>query len=149
MTLDSRARVLIADADPVLRRDLSKRLLDADVFADCVADGKMALEAFGVSNYAVVILDLALQPVTSERVLDFIAAPPARAGRSRNCHQSCRSSVRSSDYDNRPTVATSSLASNGFRTTANTSFAIPRSTGSGIAVRRMTRRKSSGFCVLR
>ena len=77
MTFDSRARVLIADADPLLRRNLSKRLLDAGVFADCVADGKMALEALGVSNYAVVVLDLALQQVTTERVLDFIAAMPA------------------------------------------------------------------------
>ena len=34
MTFDKRARVLIADADPVLRRDLSKRLLDAEVFAE-------------------------------------------------------------------------------------------------------------------
>ena len=79
MTLDRRARVLIADADPGVRRNLSKRLLDAEVFADCVADGKTALESLGVSDYAVVVLDLTLPQVSSERILDFIAAMPASA----------------------------------------------------------------------
>jgi DNA-binding NtrC family response regulator len=77
MTFDRRARVLIADADPGLRHSLNKRLLDAEVFADSVADGKMALEALAASSYAVVILDLALPQLNSERVLDAIAAMPA------------------------------------------------------------------------
>ncbi len=79
MTFDRRARVLIADADPALRRNLNKRLLDAEVFADCVADGKTALEALSVASYAVVVLDVALPQVNSERVLAFIAAMPAAA----------------------------------------------------------------------
>lgn len=77
MTFDRRARVLIADADPVVRRNLHKRLLDAEVFADCVEDGKMALDALVASHYAVVVLDLAIPQVSSERVLASIAALPA------------------------------------------------------------------------
>ena len=77
MMPDRRARVLIADADPGLCRNLSRRLVDAEVFADCVADGRTALEALGASSYAVVVLDLALSQVSSERILDFIAALPA------------------------------------------------------------------------
>ena len=77
MTFDRRARVLIADPDAGLRRNLNQRLLDAEVLADCVADGKMALDALSESSYAVVVLDLALPQVNSERVLAFIAALPA------------------------------------------------------------------------
>ena len=77
MTFDRRARVLVADADPGLRHNLSKRLLDAEVFADCVADGKMALDALATSKYAVVVLDVTLPQLNSERVLDAIAAMPA------------------------------------------------------------------------
>ena len=69
--------MLIADADPGLCRNLSRRLVDGEVFADCVADGRKALEALGASSYAVVVLDLALPQVNSERILDFIAALPA------------------------------------------------------------------------
>lgn len=79
MTFDPRARVLIADGDPTLRQNLEKRLLDAEVFADSVADGRMALEALEYAHYAVVILDLELTHVSSERVLEAIAAmPPGR-----------------------------------------------------------------------
>src|SRR6266516_185470 len=76
MTPDPRARVLIADADLGVRRNLNKRLLDVEVFADCVADGKTALEALSGANYAVVVLDLGLPQVNSERILAFIAAMP-------------------------------------------------------------------------
>ena len=77
MIFDRRARVLIADADPGLRHNLNKRLLDAEVFADSVSDGKMALEALAASNYAVVLLDLSLPQLNSECVLEAIAAMPA------------------------------------------------------------------------
>lgn len=79
MAFDRRARVLIADADPAVRRNLYKRLLDAEVFADCVADGKMALEALANTNYSVVVLDLGLSQVSSERVLAAIARIPSNA----------------------------------------------------------------------
>ena len=76
MTFDRRVRVLIADADPGIRRGLNQRLLDAEVFADTAADGKDAVERLKETSYAVVVLDLQLQQVSSERVLDFIAALP-------------------------------------------------------------------------
>jgi DNA-binding NtrC family response regulator len=76
MSFDRRARVLIADADAVVRRKLSKCLLDSEVFADCVADGKLALEALDTSNYAVVVLDLALPPGNAERILGVVGAMP-------------------------------------------------------------------------
>jgi len=98
MTLDRRARVLIADTDPILRRNLSKRLLDAEMFSDCVADGKMALEALSQATYAVVILDLALQQVSSERILDFIAAMQP-SGRPVVLVLASRSGARSLDVD--------------------------------------------------
>lgn len=98
MTFDRRARVLIADADAVLRRNLNKRLLDAEVFADCVADGRMALEALEASSYAVVILDLALLHVSSERVLEAIAAMPP-ASRPVVLVLAARSDARSLDVD--------------------------------------------------
>ena len=98
MNLDRRARVLIADADPTLRHSLSKRLIDAEVFADSVADGRMALEALAASSYAVVILDLALPHLNSERVLDAIAAMPGNA-RPVVLVLAGRSSARSLDVD--------------------------------------------------
>ncbi len=77
--LERRARVLIADADPGVRRELAQRLADADVTADAVEDGRAALEKLGETFYAVVILDVALPQVTSERVLEFISKLPATA----------------------------------------------------------------------
>lgn len=73
---DRRARVLIADADPVLRRNLNRILLDAEVFADAVADGSEALQKLHETTYAVVVLDLALQHVSAERVLAFVGTMP-------------------------------------------------------------------------
>jgi DNA-binding NtrC family response regulator len=71
---DRRARVLIADADPGVRRELYQRLLDAEVFADTVADGREALDKLNETAYAVVILDVALALITTERLLEYIAA---------------------------------------------------------------------------
>ena len=73
---DRRARVLIADADPGVRRELYQRLLDAEVFADTVADGRDALEKLSESAYAVVILDVSLPLISTERLLAHIAMMP-------------------------------------------------------------------------
>ena|SRR5688572_192948 len=66
-------RVLIADADPGLRRQLYKRLLDAGLFADSVADGQSALEKLSQRSYAVILLDLRLSGIGAERILDFVS----------------------------------------------------------------------------
>lgn len=76
---DPRARVLIADADPGLRRSLNQRLLDCEVFADTVPDGKTALEKLTEFPYAVVVLDLGITGLSAERILDHIAVLPKDA----------------------------------------------------------------------
>jgi DNA-binding response OmpR family regulator len=75
--LDGHARVLIADSDPGVRRELTQRLLDAGVAADAVTDGRGALEKLADTAYAVVILDVALAQVSTERVLAAISERPA------------------------------------------------------------------------
>jgi DNA-binding response OmpR family regulator len=69
-------RVLIAEADEKLREQLSKRLLDADIFADLVADGRDALKRLEERRYAMLILDLALPDasVIIDRMRDLPAA---------------------------------------------------------------------------
>jgi DNA-binding response OmpR family regulator len=98
MTFDRRARVLIADADPGLRNGLYKRLIDGEVLADSVADGKQALEQLRSASYAVVVLDLALPSVASERILDAIAEMP-RAARPVVLVLALPGSARSLDVD--------------------------------------------------
>jgi len=66
------SRVLIADGDAVLRRQLYKRLLDADVFCDCVPDATSALRALDERPYMMVILDLGLERADGYHVLDRI-----------------------------------------------------------------------------
>ena len=74
---DRRARVLIVDGDPNVRRSLCQRLLDNEVFSDSVSDGKMAMDALSDSKYAVVVLDLAISGVSAEMILERIASLPA------------------------------------------------------------------------
>lgn len=62
MVADLGSRVLIADRDPSLRQLLFSRLLDLDLFSDCVANGKDALEKLADSTYAVAIIDVTLTP---------------------------------------------------------------------------------------
>lgn len=65
-------RVLIADADPGLRRQIQKRLSDSHVLVDCVEDGRSALVHLGNHAYAVILLDVSLPSAGAERVLEFI-----------------------------------------------------------------------------
>jgi DNA-binding response OmpR family regulator len=71
-------RVLIADADPGVRRQLSKRLLDVGVIADPVADGRLALDQLRERSYAVILLDLQLPGIGAEQILNFISASAAK-----------------------------------------------------------------------
>ncbi len=65
-------RVLLADGDPGLRRQIQKRLLDANVYADSVDDGGAALDLLRQRSYAVVLLGLVLPDRGAERVLEFL-----------------------------------------------------------------------------
>jgi DNA-binding response OmpR family regulator len=53
-------RVLIAEGDSTLRRQLYGALLDRDVFSDCVASANEALQKLAEEAYGVVIIDIAL-----------------------------------------------------------------------------------------
>ncbi len=72
------SRVLIAAADPGLRQQLYKRLLDENVFSDMAADGAHALERLATMPYAVVLLDIDLPVVSADRVVDAIGRMPER-----------------------------------------------------------------------
>ena len=65
-------RILIADADPGLRQQVSDRLLASGVAVDCVGDGRSAIDTLRSQQYAVVLLDVSLPIVAAERVLEFI-----------------------------------------------------------------------------
>jgi DNA-binding response OmpR family regulator len=64
---------LIADTDPGLRQRLYSRLLDHDVYSDCVATAPEALEKLDESPYALVVLDLGLPHGGVEHVISRIA----------------------------------------------------------------------------
>lgn len=63
-------RVLIAEADPALRRRLFKALLDRDLYSDTAADAAEVFERLSRHRYSLVILDLALPGATIEEVLE-------------------------------------------------------------------------------
>jgi DNA-binding response OmpR family regulator len=69
MVADFGSRVLVADNDPVLRQRLFGRLLDLDIFSDCVATGQEALEKLREIRYTVVILDLGLPGIDAFQIL--------------------------------------------------------------------------------
>jgi DNA-binding response OmpR family regulator len=77
MTLDPKVRVLIADADPVLREQMTRRLLDGDVFSDAVSDSRSALERLREHDYAVLLLDLGLPQQGAESILEYLNRVPA------------------------------------------------------------------------
>lgn len=78
MVADLGSRVLIADGDPAVRQRLFSRLLDLDIFSDCVGKGQDALEKLDQLAYTVVVLDLALPGVDANQVLARMAQIPAR-----------------------------------------------------------------------
>jgi DNA-binding response OmpR family regulator len=65
-------RILIADADPGVRRQLQKRLRGIEVAFDCVADLRAAVQLLREHSYSVVLLDLDLPDVAAERILATI-----------------------------------------------------------------------------
>jgi CheY-like chemotaxis protein len=75
--LTSQSRVLIADNDAELRRQMFSRLLDLEVFSDAAADGEEALQRIQERSYAMVILDLTIAKVEALKIIDVIAELPA------------------------------------------------------------------------
>jgi DNA-binding response OmpR family regulator len=65
-------RVLLADGDPGLRRQIGKRLLDASIFADSADDGRAAVDLLGERTYALIVLGFELPNRGAERVLEFV-----------------------------------------------------------------------------
>lgn len=66
----SEPRVLLADTDPAIRRQLKKRLLDAGIVVDCVDDARAAMSCLRAQTYSVLLIDVS--PPESQRVLDFV-----------------------------------------------------------------------------
>lgn len=66
-------RVLIADTDAELRQRLYSRLLDLDIFSDCVGNAADALEKLNAATYALVIVDVGLPHNGVEHVVSGIA----------------------------------------------------------------------------
>ena len=64
------ARVLIADGDRRFRSQLYTRLLDMDVFSDCVATANDAVEYLRDRHYGLILVDLELPNGEGYAVLD-------------------------------------------------------------------------------
>jgi DNA-binding response OmpR family regulator len=73
MVVDLGSRVLIADRDAAVRQTLFSRLLDLNLFSDCVSDGQDALEKLGEVAYTVVVIDVGLHGFHELGVLQKIA----------------------------------------------------------------------------
>lgn len=69
--LDLISRVLIADTDAGLRQRLYGRLLDLDIFSDCVSSAADAIQKLDESDFGLVIADVAL-PGGVEQLLERI-----------------------------------------------------------------------------
>ena len=77
MVADLGSRVLIADRDSAVRQLLFSRLLDIDLFSDCVSSGRDALEKLSNTAYAVMIIDVALGDGDAIPVIECVGQMPA------------------------------------------------------------------------
>ena len=71
-------RVLIADADVHVRKQLYAALLAVDVFADCVVSVPEALARLNAETYGVVLIDIGLPGGAVEQLVACIAVLPRR-----------------------------------------------------------------------
>ena len=69
-------RILIADSDSALCRQLSERLLPNEIYAECAATVTEALEQLDRRAFALVVLDVALPGGNAEAVVRRIARIP-------------------------------------------------------------------------
>ena len=70
----SHARVLIAEGDSDLRRELFRVLLERDIFSDTAADGVQALDCLASCDYTILLLDLTLPRIDAQQMLAHLAA---------------------------------------------------------------------------
>lgn len=80
MVADLGGRVLIAERDAIVRQTLFSRLLDLNLFSDCVSSGQDALVKLGEVPYSVAVIDIELRGLREVGVLEKIAelAPATR-----------------------------------------------------------------------
>lgn len=79
MVADLGSRVLIADRDSTVRQTLFGRLLDGNIFSDCVSTGGDAIEKLSSVIYTVAVIDVGLRDLRELGVLQRIADLPAAA----------------------------------------------------------------------
>ena len=79
MVAELGSRVLIADRDSIVRQTLFARLLDANVFSDCVSTGADAVEKLATVTYTVAVIDIGLRDLQELGVLQRIADLPSAA----------------------------------------------------------------------
>jgi DNA-binding response OmpR family regulator len=79
MTSLSPSRVLVADAEPLVRRQLFSALLEQNVFSDCVATAREGLSKLAGEQYGVVVLDVTLPEEEIDEVMQRIAGQPSRS----------------------------------------------------------------------
>lgn len=75
-----RARLLVADDEPHIRRILTTLLEASDFTVDAVSDGTAALELLaGSVGYDLILLDIMMPGATGLEVLEQLRAMPTRA----------------------------------------------------------------------
>lgn len=72
MVADS-SRVLIADRDIEVRQQLSRALLEIDIFSDCVGTTADAVARLDSDRYGVIVIDTELPPGDIEGVIRRVA----------------------------------------------------------------------------
>lgn len=74
-------RILVAETDFGVRKQLHRRLLDANLFSDCVDNARAAMAHLQEKRYGVMVLELALahggnDQSGSERLLEYLQLMP-------------------------------------------------------------------------
>jgi DNA-binding NtrC family response regulator len=77
MVADLGSRVLIADRDSSVRQLLFSRLLDLDLFSDCVSTGREAMARLADTGYGVMVIDVAIEDGDAVHVIEQVALMPA------------------------------------------------------------------------
>ena len=77
MRTDPSGRVLVADSAERVRTELHQALLNREIFCDCAISAGNAIACMRESDYALILLDLALPNAGAAAVLEEIRSLPA------------------------------------------------------------------------